>query len=75
MPATSITIELSSQWKDMRMPSALKTRLNDLLDKQDGGAKLSVRERKEAEALVELSEMISLMRLEALEKKFKRRKR
>lgn len=57
------------------MPSALKTRLNDLLDKQDGGAKLSVRERKEAEALVELSEMISLMRLEALEKKFKRRKR
>jgi hypothetical protein len=75
MPEMSITVELSSQWKDLRMPKALKSRLTDLLDKQDLGNRLSARERKEAEALVELSEMLSLLRIETLEAKSKNRKK
>ena len=47
------------------MPSALKSRLTDLLDQQDNGLGLSDSEREEAEALTQLSDMLSLMKLRA----------
>ena len=36
-----------------------------LLDRQDSGKKLTNAERKEAEGLVELAEMLSLLKLKA----------
>ena len=45
------------------MHPALQDRLQELLDRQDRDGKLSARERKEATALTELVDMLSLMRL------------
>ncbi|MEZ6132166.1 MAG: hypothetical protein R3C59_26190 [Planctomycetaceae bacterium] len=39
--------------------------MTDLLDQQDNGGSLSQAERDEAQALTELSDMLSLMRLRA----------
>ncbi len=47
------------------MPAALDARLQELLDRQDDGAKLTRAERREAEALMELNDMLSLMKLRA----------
>lgn len=47
----------------IRLPKAVDDRLQTLLDRQDGGDKLSSTERKEAEGLVELAELLTLMRL------------
>jgi len=47
----------------IRLPKAVDTRLQTLLDRQDRGEKLSAGERREAEGLVELAEMLTLMRL------------
>ena len=45
------------------MPDALKERLQALLDSQDRDGRLAPRERREALALVELSDMFTLMKL------------
>lgn len=58
-----IKIEMPVRPERMRLPRAVDDRLQTLLDRQDRGEKLSAKERKEAEGLVELSEMLSLMRL------------
>lgn len=47
----------------IQLPKAVDKRLQTLLDKQDKGGKLTVQERKEAEGLVELAELLSLMRV------------
>ena len=64
---SSVTVELDlpQDWDQFRMPSALKSRLTDLLDQQDNGLGLSDSEREEAEALTQLSDMLSLMKLRA----------
>ena len=41
----------------------LSDRLQELLDRQDGGKRLTSAERKEAEGLVNLAELLSLLRL------------
>ncbi len=46
-----------------RLPAGVHSRLQSLLDKQDAGEKLSRAERVEAEGLVELAELLSLIRL------------
>jgi hypothetical protein len=61
----NVLLELPDDWRNFRLPRALNTRLHKLLDKQDVEGKLSVAERREAEALVELSEMLSLMKIRA----------
>jgi hypothetical protein len=48
-----------------RLPAGVQRRLQELLDRQDGGAALTPAERREAEGLVELAEMISLLKLRA----------
>jgi hypothetical protein len=48
-----------------RLPRGVDERLAHLLDRQDGGARLSQAERQEAEGLVELAEMLTLLRLRA----------
>ena len=58
-------IEVPSQFSEFRLPEGLNTRLQDLLDRQDGGEILTPAERKEAEDLVDLADWLSLMRLRA----------
>ena len=63
----SITIELEAPGElgKFRLPKGVERRLHDLLDKQDGGTALSAAERKEAEGLVNLAEMLSLLRMKS----------
>jgi hypothetical protein len=46
-----------------RLPAAVNNRLQELLDRQDRGDGLSVEERSEAEGLVNMAELLSLLRL------------
>ena len=45
-----------------RLPTGVQRRLNELLDRQDSGVKLTPPERREAEGLVDLAEMLSLLK-------------
>ncbi len=49
----------------LRLPAGVQRRLDELLDRQDKGIKLTVRERREAEGLVEMAEWLSLLKLRA----------
>lgn len=49
----------------LRFPEALDARLAHLLDRQDAGRTLTPEERAEAEALVDLADMFSLLRIRA----------
>lgn len=58
-----VKIEMPVSSDKIRLPRAVDQRLQALLDRQDRGEKLTANERKEAEGLVELAEMLSLMRI------------
>ena len=60
-----VELELPGDWRRFRLPPALHDRLQELLDRQDIDGKLSARERREAAALTELVDLLSLMRLRA----------
>ncbi len=62
------TIELPVEMLHFRLPEAVQARLQDLLDRQDAGEKLTGRERDEAEGLVDLAEFLSLLELRSLRK-------
>ena len=47
----------------LQLPAALNRRLQFLLDRQDDGFALSNDERAEAEGLVQVSELLTLLRL------------
>ena len=47
----------------LRLPEGVHRRLQWLLDKQDAGEELTADERLEAEGLVDLAELLTLMRL------------
>jgi hypothetical protein len=63
MSQVVIEIEVPKDWRKFRLPPALDHRLQELLDRQDIEGKLTRGERREAEALVQLAEMLSLMKL------------
>ncbi len=63
--AVVVELDLPRDWRRFRMPPALHERLQDLLDRQDREGKLPPRERREAKALVELVDMLSLMKARA----------
>jgi len=63
MSQVTVELDVPGDWKKFRLPPALNTRLQELLDRQDSTGKLSRAERREAEALSELVDMLSLMRL------------
>ena len=65
MASVLVELDLPKDWKRFRLPAALHDRLQELLDYQDVKGKLSSKERREAEALADLSEMLSLMKLRA----------
>jgi hypothetical protein len=61
----SIRLEVPDELADFRLPAGVNTRLQQLLDRQDPGVRLSEAERREAEGLVNLAELLSLLRLRA----------
>ena len=60
-----IELEMPGDLKQFRLPKAVNRRLQELLDKQSRDGKLSRGERQEAEGLVDLAEMLTLLRLRA----------
>ncbi len=65
MSTVTVELELPEDWQALQLPEALHERLQDLLDRQDEQGGLSSQERREAEALVQLVDMLALMRLRA----------
>lgn len=56
-------IELPGDLAKFRLPIAVEKRLHTLLDKQDQGKRLTTMERREAEGLADLADLLSLVRL------------
>jgi ribosome assembly protein YihI (activator of Der GTPase) len=60
-----IKLELPPDLQRFKLPPGVDERLQSLLDRQDRGETLTASERKEAEGLVDLAEMLSLLSLRA----------
>jgi hypothetical protein len=60
-----VEIEMPAGLDDFKLPPGVDERLQELLDRQDRGETLTDNERKEAEGLVDLAELLSLLRLRA----------
>ena len=60
-----IQLEMPSDLVRFRLPEGVDQRLQYLLDRQDQGEKLTAAERLEAEGLVNLGELLTLLRLRA----------
>ena len=65
MSTVTVEPELPEDWHSLQLPEALHDRLQDLLDRQDEQGGLSSQERREAEAMVQLVDLLALMRLKA----------
>jgi hypothetical protein len=75
MPRTiSIALDVPGDLARFRFPKALNRRLQSLLDKQDGGTRLSAAERQEAAGLVEMAEVMSWLSLRAQRNRGRRAK-
>lgn len=60
-----VKLQMPGDLSRFALPEGVQKRLQFLLDKQDGGEELSEDERAEAEGLVDLADMLSLLRLRA----------
>ena len=60
-----VTLELPDDLERFRLPPGVDERLHALLDRQDRGEELTLEERREAEGLVDLAELLSLLKLRA----------
>jgi hypothetical protein len=65
MKSVLVELQLPKDWDQFRLPPALHERLQDLLDRQDIEGRLSRKDRREAQALTELVDMLSVMKLRA----------
>lgn len=63
--AVQIELEMPDELARFRLPSGVQERLQELLDRQDRGHTLTPSERREAEGLVDLADLLSLLRLRA----------
>ena len=63
--SVQLEIELPDDLARFCLPEGVQKRLQALLDKQDGGESLTTDEQREAEGLVNLADMLSLIRLRA----------
>ncbi|HKI37037.1 MAG TPA: hypothetical protein VKA46_34610 [Gemmataceae bacterium] len=61
----TLEIDLPADLARFRLPQALASRLQTLLDRQDSGQPLTAQEREEAEGLVDLADFLTLLRLRA----------
>ncbi|MFO0798251.1 MAG: hypothetical protein U0804_12305 [Gemmataceae bacterium] len=64
MPLT-LAIDPPSDLARFRLPAGVAARLRSLLDRQDAGHPLTPDERAEAEGLVEMADLLTLLRLRA----------
>jgi hypothetical protein len=60
-----IELDVPADWRTFKMPKALDERLQSLLDRQENGDELLPAERREAKAIAELADMLTLMKLRA----------
>lgn len=60
-----VEFEVPRDWRYFKLPPALDSRLQKLLDRQDREGRISQAERREAQALTQLVDMLSLMKLRA----------
>lgn len=60
-----LELELPEGLAAFEFPRALDQRLTELLDRQDQGQELTSAEREEAQGLVELARLLSLIRMRA----------
>jgi hypothetical protein len=63
--AAVFQLEIPDDLAMFRLPDGVQRRLDWLLDQQDRGDSLSADERREAEGLVNLAELLSVLRLRA----------
>lgn len=63
--SVQLEVKMPGDLARFRLPQGVQRRLKELLDKQDGGQPLSAKEMKEAEGLVEMADLLSLLRLRA----------
>jgi hypothetical protein len=61
----TLEVDLPADLDRFRLPKAVAARLQTLLDRQDSGQPLTAQERDEAEGLVNLAELLTLIRLRA----------
>lgn len=61
----TIGVDLPADLARLRLPAAVASRLQSLLDRQDAGDPLTDDERNEAEGLVDLADLLTLLRLRA----------
>lgn len=64
-PPVHIDLELPAHLARLALPEAVDRRLHALLDKQDRGDALTEDEAAEAAGLVDLAELLTLLRLRA----------
>ena len=62
MPLT-LDVDLPADLARFHLPGAVAARLQGLLDRQDAGQSLTAAERDEAEGLVDLADLLTLLRL------------
>ena len=60
-----LELQMPDDMSRFEFPAGLNQRLQHLLDQQDQGTQLTPEERTEAEGLVSMAEMLSLLRLRA----------
>ena len=60
-----LELDLPQDLEHLCLPDGVNRRLHQLLDRQDRGEALTPDERQEAEGLVNLVELLSLLRLRA----------
>jgi hypothetical protein len=61
----SLLIEYPDDLPRFRLPAGVQARLDYLLDRQDAGQPLTPAEREEAEGLVTVAEVLSLLKMRA----------
>jgi hypothetical protein len=63
--STHLEVEMPGDLARFRLPAGVQQRLQELLDRQDAGNALTAEEKSEAEGLVEVADLLSLLRLRA----------
>jgi len=63
--SVQLEVEMPDDLARFKLPPGVQRRLQELLDKQDSGQSLTPDEKGEAEGLVDLADLLALLRLRA----------
>lgn len=61
----TIELQLPEDLSSFKLPQGVADRLQFLLDRQDAGISLTPNEKREAQGLVDLAELLTLLKLRA----------